>query len=132
MPYGGCNERRRQLRYPPGVDTSIETCTICSMLRPCSGSPREDSFESQVAAGQKVQVLEMQRHPKVAGLFSLQLHKQSPISLERRLPNAEKQSGRDDIALVLHTSGTTKKPKIATSLQFVGWCGWPIADLVGS
>lgn len=102
------------------------------MLRPCSGSPREVSFESQVAAGQKVQVLEMQRHPKVAGLFSLQLHKQSPISLERRLPNAEKQSGRDDIALVLHTSGTTKKPKIATSLQFVGWCGWPIADLVGS
>eukprot|EP00913_Durusdinium_trenchii_P035062 g32799.t1 len=75
-------------------------------------SGEDNSATLQVAAGQKVQVLEMQRHPKVAGLFSLQLHKQSPISLERRLPNAEKQSGRDDIALVLHTSGTTKKPKI--------------------
>lgn len=66
----------------------------------------------QVALEQKVQVLEMQRHAKVAGLFSLRLHEQSPIKLEQQI-STEPQSGRDDIALVLHTSGTTKKPKIA-------------------
>ena len=59
-----------------------------------------------------MQVLEMQRHAKVAGLFSLRLHEQSPIKLEQQI-STERQSGRDDIALVLHTSGTTKKPKIA-------------------
>ena len=58
-----------------------------------------------------MQVLEMQRHAKVAGLFSLRLHEQSPIKLEQQI-STERQSGRDDIALVLHTSGT-KKPKIA-------------------
>lgn len=70
-----------------------------------------NSATLQVALEQKVQVLEMQRHAKVAGLFSLRLHEQSPIKLEQQI-STERQSGRDDIALVLHTSGTTKKPKI--------------------
>ena len=66
-----------------------------------------------MATEQRVQVLEMQQDPKAAGLFSLHLHKQSPVNLQRQIANTEQQSGRDDVALVLHTSGTTKKPKIA-------------------
>lgn len=66
----------------------------------------------QVAQEQKVQVLEMQRDAKIAGLFSLRLHEHSPVKLEQQISAVEQQSGRDDIALVLHTSGTTKKPKI--------------------
>jgi len=66
----------------------------------------------QVATEQKVQVLEMQLHSKTAGLFSLRLHQQSPVNLEQRISDVEQQSARNDIALVLHTSGTTKKPKI--------------------
>eukprot|EP00438_Fugacium_kawagutii_P024624 Skav216581 [mRNA] locus=scaffold22:30735:38835:+ [translate_table: standard] len=72
----------------------------------------DNSATLQVAGEQKVQVLEMQRNSKIAGLFSLRLHEQSPVKLEQPLPAVERQSGRDDVALVLHTSGTTKKPKI--------------------
>ncbi|CAJ1442054.1 unnamed protein product [Effrenium voratum] len=73
----------------------------------------DNSATLQVAAAQKVQVLEMAASSTTAGLFTLALHPQSPVNLSaRRTPSTETRSARKDVALVLHTSGTTKKPKI--------------------
>lgn len=57
-----------------------------------------------------VQVLEMERAISVCGIFTLQFHPKSTHHFDA----VEKPSfaQRSDVALVLHTSGTTRKPKI--------------------
>lgn len=64
----------------------------------------------QVATKLSVPIIELVPSTDEAGIFSLRWSKSSPSQLS---PLPERlQSRRQDIALLLHTSGTTKKPKI--------------------
>lgn len=67
----------------------------------------------QVARARSVKVLLLSPSIEVAGLFRLSFHgtSQSP-GLPHVMRSAEILNKRKDLALVLHTSGTTKKPKI--------------------
>jgi acyl-CoA synthetase (AMP-forming)/AMP-acid ligase II len=65
----------------------------------------------EVAKAMKVQVLIMTpKHDGPAGIFSLDVHPDSPI--QHPALGTDTWASRQDIAMVLHTSGTTKKPKI--------------------
>eukprot|EP00747_Dinoflagellata_sp_TGD_P165277 gnl/TRDRNA2_/TRDRNA2_186348_c0_seq1.p1 gnl/TRDRNA2_/TRDRNA2_186348_c0~~gnl/TRDRNA2_/TRDRNA2_186348_c0_seq1.p1 ORF type:complete len:1158 (-),score=153.33 gnl/TRDRNA2_/TRDRNA2_186348_c0_seq1:131-3604(-) len=65
----------------------------------------------KAAAARSIQVLDLvPRLNDAAGLFSLKFHEDTTVRLEA-LPQDE-WNRRGDLALVLHTSGTTKKPKI--------------------
>eukprot|EP00929_Paragymnodinium_shiwhaense_P104681 TRINITY_DN69301_c0_g1_i2.p1 TRINITY_DN69301_c0_g1~~TRINITY_DN69301_c0_g1_i2.p1 ORF type:complete len:593 (-),score=135.78 TRINITY_DN69301_c0_g1_i2:66-1844(-) len=66
-----------------------------------------------VARNAKVEkILELRPSPDVAGLFELRKHPASKPLKGDCVPASWANVKREDLALVLHTSGTTKKPKI--------------------
>lgn len=64
----------------------------------------------RVARSLQKPVIELVRSPEEVGIFSLRWHPESSLQLPAVPERIRAQ--RQDIALVLHTSGTTKKPKI--------------------
>lgn len=85
-----------------------------------SGAPTSASLVAASCASHGVPVLRMVRDPLVVGLFTL-------VGAPATAPPPFLQPRADELALVLHTSGTTKKPKIvplthsnlACGIQFV-------------
>jgi acyl-CoA synthetase (AMP-forming)/AMP-acid ligase II/acyl carrier protein len=69
-----------------------------------------DSPARRVAASKGIPVLELVPDPDRAGMFELAGEEQ-PLKTEGGL------AGEDDVALVLHTSGTTSRPKIVPLTQ---------------
>eukprot|EP00927_Polykrikos_kofoidii_P046172 TRINITY_DN40373_c0_g1_i1.p1 TRINITY_DN40373_c0_g1~~TRINITY_DN40373_c0_g1_i1.p1 ORF type:complete len:596 (+),score=78.14 TRINITY_DN40373_c0_g1_i1:49-1788(+) len=68
-------------------------------------------------------ILELTPSPVVAGLFKLSKHAASRPVRGELLGNPLLSVRREDIALVLHTSGTTKKPKIVPLTHANITCG---------
>jgi oxalate---CoA ligase len=66
-----------------------------------------DTPVRQAAADQEIPLLELKPDPSVAGSFVLQ-----PPRSMRASPRSAEAARHDHIALVLHTSGTTARPKI--------------------
>jgi len=79
-----------------------------------------------VAVARKTKVeklLELKPSPDVAGLFTLTKHPVGKPLKGDPMGNPLESVKRDDLALVLHTSGTTKKPKIVPLTHANITCG---------
>lgn len=87
------------------------------MVQKADGLDAEDKAATTVAVAQarkkKIQIiLQLIPSPEVAGLFTIEKHAAGkPLTGEKLGPPLETVK-REHVCLVLHTSGTTKKPKI--------------------
>lgn len=90
------------------VDFEFEDLPCHSLV--LMGNALHQAMPLKVAKRRGVQVLDLTPSVDVVGLFRLEMHPES----SQKFGSLDKDiwSGRHDVAMVLHTSGTTKKPKI--------------------
>ncbi|MDA7425726.1 acyl--CoA ligase [Thalassococcus lentus] len=114
----------------PDMATAFVTIAQSATTAPLNPSYREDEYAFYLedlkakaivlAAGEEgpafaaaqrlgIMVLRLQSDAEIAGQFSL--------STEGGTEVADEAPGEDDVALILHTSGTTSRPKIVPLLQ---------------
>ena len=115
----------------PAMASAFVTIAQSAITAPLNPSYREDEFAfymddlkakaivvskdydgAAVSAAErlKIKIIRLVESEKIAGLFSLDVEKDGDIVEEEAV-------NENDIALILHTSGTTSKPKIVPLLQ---------------
>ncbi len=115
----------------PAMASAFVTIAQSAITAPLNPSYREDEFAfymddlkakaivvnkdydgAAVSAAErlKIKIIRLVESEKIAGLFSLEVEKEGDIVEEEAV-------NENDIALILHTSGTTSKPKIVPLLQ---------------
>jgi len=115
----------------PAMASAFVTIAQSAITAPLNPSYREDEFSfymddlkakaivvnkdydgAAVSAAErlKIKIIRLMESEKIAGLFSLDVEKDGDIVEEEAV-------NENDIALILHTSGTTSKPKIVPLLQ---------------
>ena len=115
----------------PAMASAFVTIAQSAITAPLNPSYREDEFAFYmddlkakaivvskdydgvaVSAAErlKIKIIRLVESEKIAGLFSLDVEKDGDIVEEEAV-------NENDIALILHTSGTTSKPKIVPLLQ---------------
>ena len=115
----------------PAMASAFVTIAQSAITAPLNPSYREDEFAfymddlkakaivvnkdydgAAVSAAErlKIKIIRLVESEKIAGLFSLDVKKDGDIVEEEAV-------NENDIALILHTSGTTSKPKIVPLLQ---------------
>jgi acyl-CoA synthetase (AMP-forming)/AMP-acid ligase II len=115
----------------PAMASAFVTIAQSAITAPLNPSYREDEFAfymddlkakaivvskdydgaaASAAERLKIKIIRLVESEKIAGLFSLDVEKYGDIVEEEAV-------NENDIALILHTSGTTSKPKIVPLLQ---------------
>ena len=115
----------------PAMASAFVTIAQSAITAPLNPSYREDEFAFYMddlkakaivvskdydgaavstAERLKIKIIRLVESEKIAGLFSLDVEKDGDIVEEEAV-------NENDIALILHTSGTTSKPKIVPLLQ---------------
>jgi len=91
----------------------LEHSGVMELQRSCKDLESPAAIGLQVAKDRNVQVLLMSPSAEVAGLFTISLHGTSTLNASPNITGGrEILNQRNDLAMVVHTSGTTKKPKI--------------------
>ena len=115
----------------PSMASAFATIAQCATTAPLNPNYREEEFvfylddlkakalvvnrdydgpATQAADRLSIKIIRLSESKRVAGLFSLEAEKSSNIVEDKAV------SG-NDVALILHTSGTTSRPKIVPLLQ---------------